>query len=167
MITTAIARADWITMDADHEATVTAPPSLFFKEASQTESSSCSWLGLRDECLDLLLKKCQKKKANDCSHKIKFVQYILSAIRLILAIDVRPCLSVMCYQVPTRQLQLPSQNQHTKMAKVLCGDRRKGKMAREEEYKSKQLCFAPSLTLSPPIPHSESRSHLSQVSKRM
>ena len=69
--------------------------------------------------------------------------------QLILAIDVRPCLSVMCYQVPTRQLQLPSQNQHTKMAKVLCGDRRKGKMAREEEYKSKLLCFAPSLTLSP------------------
>jgi len=49
VITTAIARANWITMDADHEATARAPASLFFKEASQTESSSCSWLGLRDE----------------------------------------------------------------------------------------------------------------------
>jgi hypothetical protein len=35
---------------------------LAFKDASHTESSSCSWLGLRDECLDLSLQKCQKMK---------------------------------------------------------------------------------------------------------
>jgi hypothetical protein len=61
-ITAAIARADWSTMDADHDSTVRAPAPLFFKEASHTESSSCSWLGLRGECLDLSLQKVSKNK---------------------------------------------------------------------------------------------------------
>jgi hypothetical protein len=43
VIATAIAKADWNAMDADHDAAVNAPASLaFFKDASQTSSSNCS-----------------------------------------------------------------------------------------------------------------------------
>jgi len=49
-------------MDADHHDVIfRALASLAFKDASHTESSSCSWLGLRGECLDLSLQICQKK----------------------------------------------------------------------------------------------------------
>jgi hypothetical protein len=50
MITTAIAKVAWKATDHDEAAGAPAPL-VFFKLASHTSSSSCSWLGFRNACL--------------------------------------------------------------------------------------------------------------------
>jgi hypothetical protein len=62
VITTAIAKADWNAMDADHDTAVNAPASLaFFKDASHTSSSNCSWLGRRKFWFDFPLQNVKRR----------------------------------------------------------------------------------------------------------
>lgn len=142
-VTTAIAKADWSTMDADHHDVIfTALASLGFKDASHTESSSCSWLGLRDECLDLSLQKCQKKY---WSSLYSILLVVRQQEHELVKQKMWDPLSVWCsLQVPTRQLRLSSHTAH-RVARCWVGT--EGKRWEREEYKSKLLCFAPSLRI--------------------
>jgi len=137
-VTTAIAKADRSTMDADHhDVIVWALASLAFKDASHTESSSCSWLGLRDECLDLSLQKCQKKYWSSLHSVLVVRQQEHELVKLTKQQMWEPPISLMC----SLQFQLGSCDflvtQHTRWQ----GGAEWGKKVKDGKEKSTNQSF--------------------------